>query len=85
MYQVLMRSEDDLILHACNNDISDFGNKEIALPTLVIRHRANGYHAVTQYQFPALHGLRNPDTTSPSWLSTKRPSISRSLTHPVSH
>jgi predicted choloylglycine hydrolase len=54
---VLMRSEQGGVIHARNNDTSGFGGEEFGRMSLIVKHRADGYHEVTHIDYPFFMGV----------------------------
>jgi hypothetical protein len=49
---VLMTGPDGTIIHGRNNDTSSFGGEELSNLTVVVRHRPEGFNAVTHMDYP---------------------------------
>lgn len=54
---LLMRGPDGTIIHGRNNDTSFFGGEELAKMTVVVRHKALGYNAVTHIDWLGFMGV----------------------------
>lgn len=74
---VLMRGEDDTVIHGRNQDISSYYGEEIALLWVVVRYKADGYHAVTQMDLPLFMGFMTGYNSASLTFSEQTVSISK--------
>lgn len=54
---VLMRTAAGGVIHGRNNDTSSFGGEKVNSSTVIVRHKAPGYHTVTHIDFPLFMGV----------------------------